>query len=84
MIFDIFSKDAFVFYNISEPKKSLALVKALNENHQLYESVLSSPILVNGEDTIEKYFSFNDTVGNGWLKKEIRKKLGLASSFYRR
>lgn len=77
MIFDIFNKDAFVFYNISEPEKSLGHVKDLNENHELYESMLASPILANGQNTIEKYFSFDESIGNGYLKKEIRKKLGL-------
>jgi hypothetical protein len=31
--------------------------------------------------TIEKYFSFDDKIGNGVLKKQIREKLGVGDDF---
>lgn len=77
LIFDIFNEKAFVFYNISDPEPALQRIKELNENQELYNATLNLPIAANGESTIEKYFSFNDTIGNGHLKREIRKRIGL-------
>mmetsp|Transcript_16848 Transcript_16848/g.25480 ORF Transcript_16848/g.25480 Transcript_16848/m.25480 type:complete len:434 (-) Transcript_16848:61-1362(-) len=79
MIFDIFNEKSFVFYNISNPEPALDRVKALRDDKDLYNSVLSEPIAANKE-IIEKYFSFNDTIGNGHLKKQLRKRLGLTDS----
>ena len=78
-IFDIFNEKSFVFYNISDPQPALDLVNALERNSDLYEKMTKEPILVNGNTTIEQYFSFNDEVGNGALKKEMRKRLGLSN-----
>ena len=39
--------------------------------------MLAEPIAANGDKTIEKYFSFDDNVGGGALKKKIRKMLGV-------
>ena len=38
--------------------------------------MINEPILANGQRTIEKYFSFEDTIGDGALKQRVRKKLG--------
>ena len=54
-------------------------MNALERNSDLYEKMTKEPILVNGNTTIEQYFSFNDEVGNGALKKEMRKRLGLSN-----
>ncbi len=78
----MFNKDAFVFYNITDPEKSLELVKALHENKEMYNTMMGAPILANGQETIEKYFSFNDTVGNGRLKRDIREKFGLKDGYF--
>jgi len=76
-IVDIFNEKAFVYYNISDPQPALDQVKALEADKTLYEKMMNEPVVAHGQSTIEKYFSFNDTVGNGQLKREMRKKLGL-------
>jgi hypothetical protein len=40
---------------------------------------MGQPILTEGIRSIEKYFSFDDGIGRGLLKKKIREKLGLAT-----
>lgn len=80
MIFDMFNEKAFVFYNISNPEPALKMVEMLENNETLYEQMMNEPIAANGNATIEKYFSFSDDIGNGFLKREIRKKLGLLST----
>ena len=77
LIFDIFNEKAFVYYNISDPQPALDLVRNLEMNNTLYEEVMDEPIAAHGNETIQKYFSFNDTVGNGFLKKRFREKLQL-------
>jgi hypothetical protein len=42
--------------------------------------MLNEPILAQGKDTIEKYFSWDETVGNGMLKMRIRNMMGLSST----
>jgi len=80
LIFDIFNENAFVFYNISDPEPALLRVKELNENQELYNATFNVPIVAHGETTIDKYFSFDDTIGSGHLKREIRKRIGLTEN----
>lgn len=80
-IFDIFNDKAFVFYNITNPQPALDKVKALEEDQELYDLMLQEPIAAEGSLTIEKYFSFNDTIGNGVLKQQIREKFGVGDYF---
>ena len=77
-IFDIFNKNSFVFYNISNPQPALDLVENLESNETRYEEMMGEPIAANGKVTIEEYFSFNNSIGNGVLKKRIREKLSLS------
>ena len=49
----------------------------LEKNETLYQKMKSEPIAANGNATIEKYFSFSDDIGNGFLKSEMRKKLNV-------
>lgn len=79
-IFDIFNSKAFVFYNISNPQPALDQVKSMEENKLLYEQMLEEPIVANGEDTIQNYFSFDDTIGNGLLKKKLRGIFGITDT----
>lgn len=78
-IFDIFNEKSFIFYNISNPQPALDLVKRLEHDLELYDEMMNETIALNGEATIEEYFSFSDEVGNGVLKKRMRKKLGLSN-----
>jgi hypothetical protein len=60
-----------------DPEPALQRIKELNENQELYNATFNVPIAAYGETTIKKHFSFNDTIGNGHLKREIRKRIGL-------
>jgi hypothetical protein len=55
------------------------VITQLEQNHTKYEEVMGQPILTEGIRSIEKYFSFDDGIGRGLLKKKIREKLGLAT-----
>ena len=76
-IFDLFNKDSFVFYNITDPQPALDRVAYLERNRSAYEDMINEPILANGNKTVEDYFSFSDDVRNGELKAKIREILGV-------
>jgi len=75
LIFDIFNKDSFVYYNMSNPLLAHTRVQELEANPDLYHSMANAPILANGKHTLRKYFSFSESVGDGFLKKKIRRLL---------
>jgi hypothetical protein len=76
-VFDVFNEHSFVFYDINNPEPAIKLVAELENKRYKYDLMIRQPILVKGNMTLEKYFSFNDTIGNGALKIELRRKLGL-------
>jgi hypothetical protein len=75
-IFDVFNERAFIYYDIEDPQPSLDRIAYLEKNQTAYDELLKEPILANGDQTIEDYFSFRDDVGGGKLKKRIRNMLG--------
>jgi hypothetical protein len=75
-IFDIFNPKAFIFYDIDNPQKALDRIAYLESNPDAYSEMLNEPILSHGDETIEKYFSFEDWIGNGAFKRKVREKLG--------
>lgn len=75
-IFDIFNPKAFIYFDINNHKEALDRIQYLEENPDAYQQLLKEPILANGIRTIEKYFSFEDSIGDGVLKKRVRAKLG--------
>jgi hypothetical protein len=76
-IFDIFNARGFIYYNISDPEPALERIRYLEHNQTAYDEMQKEVILADGENTIEKYFSFSDKVGNGTLKRRIRTMLGM-------
>ena len=82
LIFDMFNAKAFVFYNVSDPQPALDHIKALRDNEDLYEAILNETIIANGDETIEKDFSFNNSIGGGRLKRKIREKFGLTDGVF--
>jgi hypothetical protein len=78
-IFLFFNKNAFVYYDPDSPQEALDLIANLNKDDQLYDAMLSEPILANGEQTIQDHFSFGEDVGEGRLKERMRKLVGLDS-----
>jgi len=52
---------------------------SLESHPEEYHRMLSSetPILKNGNSTIEEYFSLIPEIGKGWLNQQIRKMMEL-------
>jgi hypothetical protein len=75
-VFDIFNKRAFIWYDVKDPQSALDRIAYLEENRTAYDEVLKEPILAHGEETIRKYFSWNDELGHGAIKWHIRDMLG--------
>lgn len=75
-VWDIFNPKAFVFYDIHNPQEALDRIAHLEENQTAYHEMLHEPILANGEETIERYFSIRDEEGGGRLKWAIRDRIG--------
>mmetsp|Transcript_27327 Transcript_27327/g.55094 ORF Transcript_27327/g.55094 Transcript_27327/m.55094 type:complete len:402 (-) Transcript_27327:1528-2733(-) len=73
-VFNIFSKDSFVYYNMSDPGPAIALIQHLESNKTAYEEMILRPIFTDGRKTIEDYFSFGGASG-GKLKEGIRELL---------
>jgi hypothetical protein len=71
-VFDIFNERAFIYYDVENPQPALDRIAYLEKNQTAYLEVFSQPILLHGAQTLERYFSLSDAVGNGKLKKRIR------------
>lgn len=76
-IFDIFNAKAFVYYNKDNPEQALQEIKLLQDDDLAYQEKVQAPILAHGNETIEKYLSLADGIGNGSLKHQIRSMMGL-------
>lgn len=76
-VFEIFNKDAFLFYNFDNPIETLNEIRYLERNETAYRERLGAPILRNGSQTINDFFSLGDDIGDGSLKRNIRKMLDL-------
>jgi Glycosyltransferase family 10 (fucosyltransferase) C-term len=75
-VFDVFNRNAFVWYDVNDPQPALDQIKYLEANRTAYAATLRQPILANGEETIAKYFSIRDEDGGGRLKWAIRDRIG--------
>lgn len=75
-VFDIFNKDAFIYYDIGNPTPALVQIRYLEQNRTAYDEMLAQPILANGTDTIEKYFSLRYDLGQGKLLRNLREMMG--------
>ena len=76
-VFDVFNRDAFLFYEPGQTKSLEELVSLEQNNATKYYERLAAPILANGNQTIRDYFSLADDIGGGHLKQRIRTMLGL-------
>jgi hypothetical protein len=77
-VFDIFNKDAFIFYDPRDPVPALKKLQMLISNETAYQEMLhQQPILANGEKTVHDYFSVSDRIGSGYLKNKLRRTMGL-------
>jgi hypothetical protein len=72
-VFDIFNPKSFIYYDIENPKDALNEIARLENNSTAYDDVMAEPILLEGNKTIQKYFSLSDEIiPNAMLKKKIR------------
>jgi len=69
---ELFNPKAFIYFDLDVPHQALTQIQFYEQNPLEYEKMLNEPILANGERTLEKYFSWDETVGNGVLKSRIR------------
>jgi hypothetical protein len=86
-IFDIFNKDSFIFYDIHNPQPALDLIQRLEDDPAEYHRMLQeTPILKEGQRTMDKYFSFGWSVrdrvdgnhdGVVTLRDKIRTMMGI-------
>lgn len=72
-VFEVFNRDAMVFFDDTKPNASINLIRDLTADEDAYDAMVSRPILANGTRTVEDVFSLNDTLGNGKLKRRIRR-----------
>ena len=79
LVFDIFNRDSFVYYDIENSQPAIDPVHKLEENPSEYSKMLRKPILAYGDETVAEFFSFSDDIGVGRLKTKIRNKLKLGS-----
>jgi hypothetical protein len=76
-VFNVFSEDAFVFYDMSQPQLALDKITFLEEHPAAYIDMLRAPILANGGTTIDDFFSIYPNIGKGSLNRKIRQMMGL-------
>jgi len=75
-VLEVFHPQAFVYWDIDNPQPAMERIRYLETNQTAYDEVLSGPILKDGDETIRKYFSWNDDLGNGAIKWFIRDRIG--------
>jgi hypothetical protein len=68
-ISDVFNERAFIYYDIDNPNQ-LWIDRLLEKNQTAYDETLKEPILANGDQTIEDYFSFRDDVERESQRRE--------------
>jgi hypothetical protein len=75
-VFDVFNKDASIFYDIHNPQPAIDRVAYLETNGMAYDEILTQPALANGNETIDKYIILSNNIGNGSLKRQICQMVG--------
>ena len=68
-VYNLFNKDAFIYYDIENPTPALERILYLEKNVNAYEHMLAQPMFADG--ALEKYFSLSDDIGGGKLKQRI-------------
>jgi hypothetical protein len=76
-IFDVFNKNSFIFYDIKNPEPALSLIQQLEDDPGLYQEMMEAPILKDGPNTIDEYFSIFPHIGRGTWNRRIRNMLGI-------
>ena len=72
-MFDIFNPKSFIYYDINSPQDAFDEISRFGGNSSAYDKVMAEPILLEGNETIQKYFSLSDDIiPNARLKQKIR------------
>jgi hypothetical protein len=79
-VFEVFNADSFVYWDPGNPDTGLEKIMYLEKNRTAYDEMMMAPILKDGVETINEYFSLSDTLGDGSLKREIRTMMGLPNN----
>jgi Glycosyltransferase family 10 (fucosyltransferase) C-term len=77
-VLDFFNPNAFIYYNTSNPQPAIDEIRRLQADPAAYEEKLhTEPIFRDATVAMEDIFSLTDMIGNGKLKRQIRKRLGI-------
>jgi hypothetical protein len=76
-VYSVFSDQSLIYYDVDDPQPALSLLRQLASNQTLYEERMSTPILRDGLNTINKHFSLYPYIGDGSLNKQIRQMMKL-------
>ena len=68
--FRLFNRDAFVYYDVDNPRPALDQIRRLETNATAYAEMKARPMLADG--ALEAFFSLSDDIGGGRLKQRIR------------
>jgi len=83
-IFDLFNRDAFVFWDIAQTGGGGALdvIIDLAKDEIKYMDMLRKPVLKHPQqETLKRYFSVRGDVGGGKLKENIRTMMGITEHY---
>jgi hypothetical protein len=70
-VFDVFNKDAFVYWDVDNPQASLDQLMRLDQDDDAYEKMLSTPYLADGQNTVDKFFSYTSDAADG-IRQRVR------------
>jgi hypothetical protein len=77
-VYDIFNREAFIYFDPDNPQSALDRVKYLESNATAYAEIRQHPKLA--KNALQNVFSLSDDIGNGVLKNRIRSFLGIENS----
>ena len=69
-VFNMFNKNAFVWYDVDAPELALQQIAYLEKNRSAWKEMRARPILAPG--AAQTYFSFTDAIGGGQLLEKLK------------
>ena len=77
-VWNVFHPSSFIYYDSHAPEAALSeLELLLQPNNTAWGIKRSIPILAYGLETLQRYFSLDDSIGGGRLKRDIRNMMGI-------
>jgi len=68
-IYEFFHKNAFVYWNVSDPSDALDRIRYLEENKTAYQKVVDGPLWA--PDAKQKYFSMDGSTSGSMFRKRL-------------